>query len=100
MPAPVNGSSPPAGPPGVEDEPPTAEVVLVSWLVEVAPEVELAPEVLVAPAVVVVVGIGPQPVTQKTLCLTSAPWEPWAWIVSLTWTPWLGWGRHGHVLAS
>jgi hypothetical protein len=37
---------------------PDAEVVLVSWLVEVAPEVvmaevELAPEVLVAPEVVV-----------------------------------------------
>ena len=40
----------------------------------------------------VVVGAGTQPVDQKTLCLTSAPWEPSALMVSLTWKPWLGWG--------
>ena len=68
-----------------------------------APEVDVAPDVEVAPLVVdfmvvvvvpevVVVGEGPQPVTQKTLCLTSAPWEPAAWMVSLTWKPCTGWG--------
>ena len=80
--------------------------------VEVAPDVEVAPEVLVAPdvevaplvvvdfmvvvvvvpEVVVVVGLGTQPVTQNTLCLTSAPWEPSALIVSLTWKPCTGCG--------
>ena len=90
--APVNGSSPPAAVLGAdEDAPPTAEVVVVSWLVEVAPDVVVMPEVLVAPDVVVV-GAGAQPVTQKTLCLTSAPWEPSALMVNLTWTLWLGWG--------
>jgi hypothetical protein len=48
--------------------------------------------IVVVGAVVVVVGAGAQPVTQKTLCLTSAPWEPSALMVSLTWKPWLGWG--------
>src|SRR5215207_4155076 len=103
-PAPVNGSSPPAPPPGaVLEDPPTATVVVVSPLLLVAPEVEDAPGlvvvvspglvvVVVPPGLVVVVGPGPQPVTQKTLCLTSAPWEPSAWMVSLTWTPWLAWG--------
>jgi hypothetical protein len=78
-------------------------VLVVSWLVEVAPDVVVMPEVLVASDVVVapevvvapdvvVVGAGTQPVTQKTLCLTSAPWEPSALTVNLTWTPWLGWG--------
>ena len=93
VPAPVNGSSPPAGPlEADEDEPSTSDVVLVaSTLLELAPEVVVAPEVLVAPevevpplvvvvvppvVVVVVVGLGAQPVTQKTLCLTSAPWSP------------------------
>ena len=53
----------------------------------------IKPDVLVVvPEVVVVVGPGPQPLTQNTLCLTSAPWEPSAWMVSLTWTPWFGWG--------
>jgi hypothetical protein len=41
---------------------------------------------------VLVVGGVAQPVTQKTLCLTSAPWEPSALIVSLTWTPCCGCG--------
>jgi hypothetical protein len=31
-------------------------------------------------------------VTQKTLCLVSAPWAPSALIVSLTWKPCTGWG--------
>ena len=48
--------------------------------------------VVVVGAMVVVVGAGTQPVDQKTLCLTSAPWEPSALMVSLTWKPWLGWG--------
>jgi hypothetical protein len=33
-----------------------------------------------------------QPVTQKTLCLTSAPRDPSALIVSLTWNPCFGCG--------
>jgi hypothetical protein len=41
---------------------------------------------------VVVVGGVSQPVTQKTLCFTSAPWEPSALIVSLTWNPCCGCG--------
>ena len=41
---------------------------------------------------VVVVGPGTHPLDQNTLCLTSAPWEPSALMVSLTWKPWLGWG--------
>jgi len=95
----------------VLEDPPTAAVVVVSPLLLVAPEVEVAPEVDVPPGLVVVVSPGfvvvvvvspglvvvvvpgtSQPVTQKTLCLTSAPWEPSAWMVSLTWTPWLAWG--------
>ena len=56
-------------------------------LVVVAPEVEV-----VVPEVVVVVELGPQPVTQNTLCFTSAPWDPSAWMVSLTWKPCTGWG--------
>ena len=59
--APVNGSAPPVGPPGAdEDAPPTAAVLLVpSPVVEVAsevvvaPEVELPPELEVAPEVLV-----------------------------------------------
>ena len=110
--APVNGStpppgvdeSPPRGPPGAEEDPPTPAVVVVSLLVVVSSEVEVAPVVEVAfvvvvspvvvvvPPEVVVVGAGTQPVTQKTLCLTSAPWEPSALMVSLTWKPWVGWG--------
>src|SRR5829696_5955762 len=42
--------------------------------------------VVVGAVVVVVVGPGTQPVTQKTLCLTSAPWDPSALMVSLTCT--------------
>jgi hypothetical protein len=49
-------------------------------------------EVVVLVVVEVVVTGGGQPVTQNTLCLTSAPWEPSALIVSLTWKPWLGCG--------
>ncbi len=56
-----------------------------------APDVLVAPVVVVAPDVVVVCS-GWQPVTQKTLYLTSAPCEPSALMVSLTWNPWLGWG--------
>jgi hypothetical protein len=81
-------------------------VLVVSRLVEVASDVVVLSEVLVAPelpvpwevlvvvvsSVVVVVGPGTQPVTQKTLCLTSAPWLPSALMVSLTWKPWVGWG--------
>ena len=48
--------------------------------------------IVVVGAVVVVGGTGTQPVTQKTLCLTSAPWEPSALMVSLTWKPWAGAG--------
>ena len=72
--------------------------VLVAADVVVAPEVLVTPEVLVAPVVVVVGAVvlvvvgGAQPVTQKTLCLTSAPWEPSALIVSLTWKPCTGCG--------
>jgi hypothetical protein len=40
----------------------------------------------------VVVGGVTQPVTQKTLCLVSAPWEPSALTVSLTWNPCCGCG--------
>ena len=39
-----------------------------------------------------VVGGVSQPVTQKTLCFTSAPWAPSALMVSLTWNPWMGCG--------
>ena len=78
MPAPVNGSSPPAGPLGAdEEEPPTSAVVLVvSWLLELAPEVVVAPEVLVAPEVVV-------PPLVWSWC---RPWWWWWWWSS-------GWGR-------
>jgi hypothetical protein len=60
----------------------------------VAPEVlvVVAPEVEVVVPEVVVAGLGPQPVTQNTLCFTSAPWDPSAWRVSLTWKPCTGWG--------
>jgi hypothetical protein len=36
--------------------------------------------------------VSPQPVTQNTLYLGSAPCDPSAWIVSLTWKPWIGCG--------
>jgi hypothetical protein len=49
-------------------------------------------EVVVLVVVEVVVTGGGQPVTQNTLYLVSAPWEPSALIVSLTWKPWLGCG--------
>jgi hypothetical protein len=49
-------------------------------------------EVVVVPPVVVV-GPGMHSVTQKTLGFMSAPWEPSALMVSLTWKPWLGWAR-------
>jgi hypothetical protein len=58
----VNGRTPPPAeePPGpVEEAPPTATVVVDPPLLLVAPEVEVVPGV-------VVVGLGPQPVTQKT----------------------------------
>jgi hypothetical protein len=42
---------------------------------------------VVVVVVVVVVSGGTQSVTQNTLCLTSAPCDPSAWIVSLTWNP-------------
>jgi len=48
--------------------------------------------VLVVVDVEVVVTGGGQPVTQNTLYLVSAPCEPSALIVSLTWKPWLGCG--------
>ncbi len=41
-------------------------------------------EVVVDEVVVVVVGGGVQPLTQKTLCLVSAPCDPSALTVSLT----------------
>src|SRR5512133_413134 len=70
--------------------------VVVGLVVVVVPEVlvEVLLEVLVEVLVVVleVVGLGTQPVTQNTLYLTSAPWEPSAWMVSLTWKPCTGWG--------
>jgi hypothetical protein len=53
--------------------------------------VELDVEVVELDVDVVVGGVS-QPVTQKTLCLTSAPCEPSALIVSLTWNPCCGWG--------
>jgi hypothetical protein len=56
------------------------------------PEVVVAFEVVVV-LPVVVVGPGMHAVTQKTLCFTSAPWEPSALMVSLTWKPWLGGAR-------
>ena len=66
-------------------------VVVVEEDDEPAPELLATPEVVVALKVVVVVPAA-QPLTQKTLCLVSAPREPSAWIVSLTWNPWLGCG--------
>src|SRR5215216_4235420 len=105
VPAPVNGSTPPPTELLGAEEPPMAVVVVASPLVlvppevEVMPDVEVAPEVEVAslvvvvvPEVVVVVGAGPQPVTQKTLYLVSGPWEPSALMVSVTWKPCTGWG--------
>jgi hypothetical protein len=118
VPAPVNGSTPPPTELlGAEDaEPPAAVVVVDSPLLLVSPEVEVTPDVDVAPDEdvapedevapdvvvsfdvlvvepdVVVVGLGTQPVTQNTLYLVSAPWEPSAWTVSLTWKPCTGWG--------
>jgi hypothetical protein len=38
------------------------------------------------------VGVGPHPRTQNTLCLTSAPCEPSASMVSLRWKPCCGCG--------
>ena len=49
-------------------------------------------DVEVVDVVVVVVGGGSHPFTQNTLCFTSAPWEPWACTVSLTWWPCWGCG--------
>ena len=49
-------------------------------------------EVEVVELDVEVVGGVTQPVTQKTLCFTSAPCEPSAFTVSLTWNPCCGWG--------
>ena len=54
---------------------------------------EVGVEVLELDDDVVDVGGGvSQPVTQKTLCLTSAPCEPSALMVSLTCHPWMGCG--------
>jgi hypothetical protein len=47
---------------------------------------------------VVVVGPGMHSVTHKTLCFTSAPREPSALMVSLTWKPWLGRARQRGVV--
>ena len=107
---PVKASAPPPGgwdeaapPPtpaellgAMEDDappPPWLELV-VPWpaLVVVAPEVVVAIEVYVDFEMVVVVSSPPQPVTQNTLYLVSAPCEPSAWTVSFTWTPCRGWG--------
>jgi len=79
-----------------EDAPPTAEVLLACPLVLVGSVVEVlvvldVVDVLDVVVLVVVVPAG-QPVTQNTLCLTSAPWEPSALTVSFTWKPWLGCG--------
>jgi hypothetical protein len=49
-------------------------------------------EVEVVELDVEVVGGVTQPVTQKTLCFTSAPCEPSAFTVSLTWNPCCWWG--------
>jgi hypothetical protein len=70
-------------------------VVVVDSLVEVVDSLVVVGSVVVVLLVVlveVVVTGGGQPVTQNTLCLTSAPCEPSALIVSLTWKPWLGCG--------
>jgi hypothetical protein len=72
-------------------------LVVVGWVVVVVLEVVVGRVVvvvvlLVVVLVVVVVPGGGQPVTQNTLYLVSAPWEPSALIVSLTWKPWLGCG--------
>jgi hypothetical protein len=66
------------------------EVVVGRVVVVVLVVVEVV--VLVVVDVEVVVTGGGQPVTQNTLYLTSAPCEPSALIVSLTWKPWLGCG--------
>jgi hypothetical protein len=63
---------------------------VVGSLVEVG-LVDVGGSVVVVVVVVVLVVVGDrQPVTQNTLYLVSAPWEPSAWMVSFTWTPWLG----------
>jgi hypothetical protein len=71
-------------------------VVVVDSLVEVVDSLVVVGSVVVVLLVVVLVEVvvtgGGQPVTQNTLCLTSAPCEPSALIVSLTWKPWLGCG--------
>ncbi|HET6748255.1 MAG TPA: hypothetical protein VFL71_03260 [Actinomycetes bacterium] len=67
-------------------------VLVVDPLVLVGSVVEVLVVLDVVVLVVVVVVPAGQPVTQKTLCLTSAPREPSALIVSFTWKPWLGWG--------
>lgn len=41
---------------------------------------------------VTVVPKGGEHVTQNTFCFVSAPIDPSASTVSLTWNPWLGWG--------
>jgi hypothetical protein len=64
------------------------EVVVGRVVVVVLVVVDVEVVVLVE---VVVTG-GGQPVTQNTLYLVSAPCEPSALIVSLTWKPWLGCG--------
>src|SRR6266516_1753757 len=92
--APVNGITPPpelGAPAVVVVVAPAAVVVVVPpVVVVVVPPVVV---VVVPPVVVVVVvPVLPQPVTQNTLYLVSAPCDPSAWMVSLTWTPCSGCG--------
>jgi hypothetical protein len=50
--------------------------------------VELEDDDVLDPGVVLVVDpVGPQPLTQNTLCLVSAPIEPWAFAVNRTCQP-------------
>src|SRR4030095_5332452 len=98
-PPPAEPLDPPTELPGIEVVDSPTELlgpvlVVVSPDVVVVPPdvVVVVPDVVVVPEVVVVDCPGPHPVTQNTLYLVSAPWEPSALTVSLTWNPSLGWG--------
>jgi hypothetical protein len=56
--------------------------------------VDVVVDVVVVDVVVVVGGGASQPDTQNTLCFTSAPCEPSAWMVSFTCQPCWGCGSN------
>src|SRR6266516_289703 len=88
--APVNGITPPPLPGGVVGGLPAGTLLVAPPRLELGAPVVV---VVVPPVVVVVVvPVLPQPVTQNTLYLVSAPCDPSAWMVSLTWTPCSGCG--------